>query len=566
MASAPATNPTLPGGLPLWPLLLVIGVLAALSLVRSMADPDGRWGLLLRRRLVLGVPWGTLLTITGVAAVYLFVQGGLSHPRNPLVMPFRAWSYFYPLGVLLSGFSHGGLGHVTGNLLGTLTFAPIVEYAWGHFPQERGQQSFATRRTNPLVRILAVPAVSFVVGLLSGIFSVGPVIGFSGVVFAFAGFALVRYPVLTVIALAAGRILNLLWTAFRNPVATAESSTRFVTPWWANISIQGHLLGLFIGVVLGGMLVRRRDQRQPAGRLFFATVAFTVFQSLWALYWFRGGGRFVLFRAAGVVFVLGIAILVTGAFSSSDGILFDPPERLRSLGIDRESLLLRRREAAVGLVIAVTIAVAVAAVPISLITIDDGAFDRSVTVRDYEVTYAEDVPDRYTSFINVSLFGETTQLNTSGVIVVSERRHIFRTAVQKAQLSFAGRKTVVVGGLGWRETVVANRTGWSAVGNGSVYKVFLRPRGGDRRLVFTADPVTVEPRIRGARIRLTPTADGFGITVRRNNRTVGSTPIPGPTNVTTAGIIFNRTGNRVYALANGTRVRIANRDRGRNQR
>lgn len=566
MGSAPATNPTLPGGIPLWPVLLLVGILTSLFLVRSMTDAESRWGLVLRKRFVLGVPWGTLLTVLGVASIYLFVQGGLENPRNPVVVPFRSWSYFYPLGVLLSGFSHANLGHVTGNLLGTLTFAPIVEYAWGHFPRERGQQSFASLPTNPVARILLFPLVVVGVGILSGVFSVGPVIGFSGVVFAFAGFALVRYPILTVIALAAGRILNVVWTAFRNPVVTAESSTRFVTPWWANISIQGHLFGLFVGVVLGGLLVRHRNERQPAGRLFFATVAFLVFQSLWALYWFRGGGRFVLFRAAGTVFVLALALLVTGAYSSSDGVLFDPPEFLQSLGVDRESLLLRRREAAVGLVVALTIAVAVAAVPISLITIDDGTFEESVNVRDYEVTYAEDVPDRYTSFVNLSLFGETTQLNTSGVIVVSERRQIFRTAVQKSQLAFTGRKTVVVGGIGWRQEVVVNRTGWSAVGNGSVYSVYLRPRGEDRRLVFTSDPVTVEPRISGRRIRLTPTETGFGLTVRRGNNTVGSTLIPGPVNVTTAGITFNRTGQRLYALDNGTRVRIASRDSGRNRR
>jgi len=148
----------------------------------------------LRRRFVLGVPWGTVVTVLGVLAVYLFVQGGYTHWYRPVVIPFRAWSYLAPLGMLTAGFAHAGPGHLLGNLFGTVALAPIVEYAFGHFPRERGASSFGSLQTNPYVRALLVfPATVAIVGVTLTLFTLGPVIGFSGVVFAFAGFALVRY-------------------------------------------------------------------------------------------------------------------------------------------------------------------------------------------------------------------------------------------------------------------------------------------------------------------------------------------------------------------------------------
>ena len=45
------------------------------------------------------------LTVGAVAAVYLFLQGAGSDLRRPVVIPFRAWSYFYPLGMVTGAFS-----------------------------------------------------------------------------------------------------------------------------------------------------------------------------------------------------------------------------------------------------------------------------------------------------------------------------------------------------------------------------------------------------------------------------------------------------------------------------
>ncbi|MFB6157044.1 MAG: rhomboid family intramembrane serine protease, partial [Haloferacaceae archaeon] len=179
-------------------LLVVAALVVGIAVVVALDRPRGRWGARLRRRFVLGVPWGTLVSVALVLAVYLFLQGGAADWNAPITIPFRAWSYFYPLGVAVAAFAHAGPGHLLGNLVGTLALAPLAEYAWGHFPRERGASSFASPLRNPLVRaFLVVPLAVVAAGLLTAAFSVGPIIGFSGVVFAFGGVALVHYPLRT---------------------------------------------------------------------------------------------------------------------------------------------------------------------------------------------------------------------------------------------------------------------------------------------------------------------------------------------------------------------------------
>ena len=219
----------------------------------------------LRRRFVLGVPWGTVVTVLGVLSVYLFVQGGVSHWNRPVVIPFRAWSYLAPLGMLTAGFAHAGPGHLLGNLFGTVALAPIVEYAFGHFPRERGSSSFGSFRTNPYVRALLVfPVAVAIVGVALTLFTLGPVIGFSGVVFAFAGFALVRYPLGTVLALVGSDVLGLTYRALLNPTSTASGRSVFLTPWWSDIAIQGHAIGLLAGVLLGAASLRHSEESGPS--------------------------------------------------------------------------------------------------------------------------------------------------------------------------------------------------------------------------------------------------------------------------------------------------------------
>jgi membrane associated rhomboid family serine protease len=527
--------------------VLVAGAVLSVTILLVLAKPGGRWGIRLRRRLVLGVPWGTLLTVGVVLAVYLFVQGGLDHWYRPTTIPFRAWSYFYPLGILTAGLSHVGPGHLIGNLIGTVVFGSLAEYAWSHFPTGRGDASFATWHANPFVRIAAVPVVAVAVAVASGLFGLGPVIGFSGVVFAYAGFALVRYPVAAVVLLAAGDLVGLAYRALLDPVVGASGSVGYSTPWWADIAIQGHALGLFTGFGLAVLLFRARGDLPSPGRIWLGAAAYAASQGLWAVYLFEGGDSYTLYRAAGLGLVFLLAALVTAAAAAS--------RRDLVARID-----LSRREAAVGLLFAVLFALALAAVPYNVVTVDDVApDDGSVEVRDYRVFYAEDIEDEYVAAYDFPLY-DAGSVTTSGVIVTSGERQVWYTAVSRGRLAFAGERTVRVGGIGWRDAVVANRTGWNVVGNQSVYSVRLRHDGAET-FAFASNASRAEPIVAGRNVTIRPSDDGFTVAVSRRNRTLATAPVP-PANVSVrvGGLTLRRNGTRLFAERNGTSVRVATRE------
>ncbi|QCC47890.1 rhomboid family intramembrane serine protease [Halobellus limi] len=536
-------------------LLQRVGVVAALVIslaVASALDRPSALGARLRRRFVLGVPWGTLVTVGLVLAVYLFLQGGYGNWYSPVTIPFRAWSYFYPLGIASAAFSHGGAGHLVGNLVGTLTLAPLAEYAWGHFPRERGAHSFGSPRTNPYVRAFVVfPVVVVAVGLLTSAFAIGPIIGFSGVVFAFAGVALVNYPLGTVVALAAGGALRLVYNALRAPVLTASGRPGYITPWWADIAIQGHALGLLIGVLVGLVIVRARtrDGRPSARRLWLGTLLFAVEQSLWAVYWFRGGETYVLYRAAGVILVAALALVVVFAAVARD----DPLFTWELLG---DSGVVRNWQVAAGVLLLSTAAIAGPAVPANLFTAESGDLPgEELMVRDYEVTYAEDVENGLVAVVDVEAFGETTAVNTSGVIVRSEERGIWTTTVTKGRLAFDGQAAVRLGGVGWRETVYAQRDGWNVLGNGTAYRVAL----GDKesgRVVYTSDPVTAAPTLAERNVTVVPTENRYLLRVDRGNDSL-STRMPAKNeSVTLDGLTFTRNDSRVFVSYDGTRLQL----------
>jgi hypothetical protein len=376
------------------------------------------------------------------------------------------------------------------------------------------------------------------------------VIGFSGVVFAYAGFALMRYPLGVVVALFAGRVVGLLFNAFQSPTAVAVGREQFVRPSWVGIALQGHLLGLFLGALVGALLIRSRDadERPDGVRLWAGVLLFAVAQNLWTVYVPLGGERYRLFRAVGAAFVLLLAALLSGAALSSDR---------RLIGrID-----LRYREVALGLTMSVLLALALVAVPLNLFTVDDGPdveAEGGMTAGDYTVQYAEQVPDRYVSSVALDAFGQTTRVNASGMIVVSERRNIWWNEVSAASIAASGQGSVRVGGLGWRQTVVANRTEWSPVGNRSAYVVHLE--NGDRRqLAFTSESRVAEPTVDGRNVTVVP-GEPFRLRVTRDNRTLGSTPVPAVNATAEAGgLRFERVDNRVFAVRNETRVRVATR-------
>ncbi|MFB6139910.1 MAG: rhomboid family intramembrane serine protease [Halosimplex sp.] len=540
--------------LPWQQLFLVLAVVGSVAVARRLSPRESRWGDRLRARFVLGVPWGTLLTVFGVLLVYWVIQGGWEHPNNPLVVPFRSWSYFYPLGVFVAGFAHNGVGHITGNLLGTVVFAPVVEYYVGHYPTERGSESFSSALTNPFVRILLVPAGSFVVGLFTGVFSMGPVIGFSGVVYAYVGFAMVTRPLLAVFALVGERVVDLVYKGLRNPYIVREPGPGFFSPWWANIAIQGHAIGILFGILLGVAVLARREEYPDPLYLWVVAVVFGIRQSLWAIYAPQGASEFVLFRAIGVGVVFVFAAVVATGISA--------PDRDLLPSFDWSGGTLTRGTAVRVLVVSLVLLSAVA-VPFGLTTISgdlppDAA---TVEVRDYTVTYVEGVPNQYVSLVNEYLYGESRQIRSSGVVVIDEDREIWIEAVPKSRLKFQGGATVWVGGLGWREAVFADREGWSLVGNGSAYTVSLRQRGEPAVRAFTSDPVRADPTIAGRNVSIEPVDGRFDLVVTHDRTVVGRAPIPARSNETAVGgLTIRRTGKELYAVRNRTRVHVASKE------
>ena len=527
---------------PFRPLVVVVAVLATAVAVRRLVG--GRLTATVRRRLLLGVPWGTLLTIALVLAVYLFVQGAFWHSRL-LVTPFRTWSYYYPLGMLLGAFTHGSVGHITGNLLGTLVYGTVVEYAWGHYPQKRGDSSFSSLRTNPFARIVAVPVVMLVVGVFTGVFALGPVVGFSGVVFALAGFALVTRPVLFLGAFLGSRIIDLVYTALRSPEPTVGGSVQYVTPWWANVAIQGHAIGLLAGVFLGMALLRARSERPRLGSVFFATLVFAVVQGLWAVYIPVGGGRFTLFRWLGTALVLLLALLVATATVYTDRRL------LPDFDGGWPSV------AGFALIVALA-ALCLASVPANGATLGSGDLpEDGLEVGDYVITYEEDVRNAYVDSMPLPPTARSN-ITESGVIVASADREIWTVAVSDSRLALRGEASVVVGGVGWRERVTVDRTSWSVAGNDSVYAVALARGGGQSRTVYRSDPSTVDGRIAGRNLTLRLRENDFEIAVHRNGTTLDRGPVPA--NMSSreiGGLTFERNRSRLYAAGNGTRVVVA---------
>ncbi len=535
---------------------VVVALLGSLGAVVALDARRSALAAHLRRRLILGLPWGTLLTAAGVLAVYLFVQGGATHWAQPATIPFRAWSFLYPLGVVTAPFAHSGPNHLLGNLVGTLALAPLVEYAVGHYPRERGAHSFGSLRENPYARILAVPATAVGVGLLTGAFSVGPVIGFSGVVFAFAGAALAVYPVRAVVALAATRVGTLAVSALRSPVTVATSEPTFSSPWWADVAIQGHALGLLVGVLVGVWLGHRGVVERPTPlRTYAGVVLFGVSQSLWAVYWFRGEGEFVLYRAVGLALVALLALIVAGSVGAS-------ARPLVGSGPAGESLRSIPRWQAASVVLLVAFAaLAGPGATVNLATTSDEPLPgEPLQVRDYQVTYAEDVENGMVSVIDIEAFGETTEVETSGVIVRSRARHAWLTAASKPRLAFAGHVVVRVGGVGWQERVHVHRRGWKAVGGNRTYQITFA-HDDTTRVVYRAPPANASPTVDGRNVTIRTAPPGFRVAVTHDNRT-RSAPIPTENATTTVwGLTFTRDERALVATRNDTRVVVARAER-----
>lgn len=592
-------------------------------------------------RFLYGVPWGSLVVIVGVFAFYLFAQGGLRHWNEPVVVAFRNWAYPYATGMITSAFAHASPSHLLGNMLTTIVLAPLAEFIWGHYPHERSAirspvgsgdgrvpespapAEFDTSpdagipsadpdtpdseetvedgprlRDRPVVRALVIfPGVVLAVSLLTSLYALGWSLGFSGTVFAFLGFVLLRYPVLTAVALLGTSLVNTLLNTFLTPVlrATAESGPPR-PPSWAGVNVQAHLLGFLIGVALALCLLWHRDSLPDPTRLFGATVLVGTVQGLWQLST-ASEGTFIRYQGIGIIFVLVLSILITYIATSEN----NPATDRVSLAVRGFGLLWLVGSLAVAggafalfgtetmTVLSVLAVVPALAVPGALLVVPDGVAgwpmtsrrllfaalllvtvvialpsvagnslgmdgdavpEGAVTVEDYHVSYAENAASART---------ETTD---SGLVVVSEQRYVWSVTVSDEVLAHDGSATIPVGGVGWRETVRAERTGWNVVGNDSVYVVDLETDT-ERVRSFTSSPSRASVTLAGNRVVLVPTESGFGLTVTRNGTVVGSTQVPPPGEaVTVDSLTFTTTASRdgtatLFALNGDSRVVIA---------
>lgn len=577
--------------------LVVIAMLAVYAVDRS----SGAWTRslrALRARFLYGVPWGTLVSLAVVVAVYLFVQDGSENLYRPVVIPFRSWSYFYAEGLLWAGLAHSGLGHLTGNLLSTLVAGSIAEYAYGHTPGGRDRHPIASIDdnlldesvddralvSNPYVRaFVVVPGAILGFAVLSSLFALGPVIGFSMAVFALWGFALVHYPVRSLAALTGPTLATVIYWTLRSPVTLSEASGSYGPPGWANVAVQGHALGLIAGTLVAVWLIRRRREsgssfgsasssRSRSDGDRSSTAALTAFggillfgasRRIWAIYWYLGNEQFELYRALGLGLLAMLAAIVAVAVAGRDEPLW--PDRTVARPETVRDAIRSATPAAVGLLCLFVAFAAVAGpgIPPNLMTVDDGGGDLPgdpIEIEGYQITYAENVENQLVSAVDIEAFGRSTSVNTSGVIVANPDREIWTTAVSQGNLAFWGYRAIDVGGTGWRETLWIQRTGWVATGGGPAYRVDAI-RNETRSTLFVSDPARADGQIDGRRVLVASTDGGFELRVEHEG-TTRTAPLPAANeSVIAQGISFVREGSRVYAERGETRVQIARRER-----
>lgn len=603
---------------------IVTALLVAVGYVWLLAG-RGQWYDRLSDRFVYGVPWGTLVSIVGVSSFYLFAQSGFAYWNAPVTLPFRSWSYFSPIGLLVSGFAHAGPGHLTGNMIGTLVLAPLVEYAWGHYPpgedtseyeypppgdHDERPQSAPTPdswQARPWVRALVLfPLGVVLVSVLTSVFAFGWSLGFSGTVYAFGGFAVVYFPVAAVIAMVGFTGTAVVVNSLLTPVLRATAEAGSGPPGWWGINVQAHLLGFLIGVVLALLLLYRRNETRQPGAVFFATLLFGLSRGLYIFTYSPENDVFLQLRGVGLIFVVGLAILVTAAVAADSPLpdrvpdvarpptnrLFavvwlsgaavlvwsvwtgtvgrgtipifgigavpvllllalypffpaDSPSRIGTQ-LSRRDLFLFALAFTIGIVLLPSIFTNY--VRMSEDPVPDS---ETITIEGYEITYAEDTRHGRLG------------TNESGLIVVNQKRDIWISAVDKSDLADSGEATVPVGGTGWRETVTATRHGWDVVGNDSAYAVDISHDETIR--VFRSPAAAARATIANKTIAVEPVADQFRLNVTRGEDVLGNVEIPETGETARVGALEFETETvdgtlSVFAAQNGTRVLIAEQE------
>ena len=542
---------------------VVVALLGLIAVVWYIAD-RGRFRRSIADRLLYGLPLGTGLTALLLIGIYLGVQGGFHHWEEPLVLPFVSWSYFYPLGILTAGITHSSPGHLISNLTGTIAFGAIAEYAWGHYPRRDGQEQQGVR---PWIRAVVIfPAALLVAALLTSAVALGPGLGFSGAVYAIVGMALVWYPRTTVLGVVAASGLGTIVQALREPIVRAGiSSGAPAPPSWAGVGFHAHAMGFLLGVLVGGGLLWYRDRRPSARAVAFGTLAIGLVQGLWLIVWSDGPDTYVLYRGVGVVALVVLTLLVTAAVTASDRPIprvlpshtWIPSRRQFAIGwlmligaftiTGITSTLLSdsapvavvgltlgvavvlgmpavpsalpnrlvtgpmsRRAAAMGVLMVVTVVLALPGIlsgltvvgetPGNATTTDDRG---AITVNDYTIDYAANASSQQR--LAVDLGPESTpEVNYTGVVVESSTREFWTVGIREQQLEYSGNETVLVGGIGWREAVTVDRSGWNVLGGETAYVVDLMHDGSTTRS-FVSDPVQVPARIDDHRLAVVPT-------------------------------------------------------------
>jgi membrane associated rhomboid family serine protease len=534
---------------------LALGVVISVAIVASLGRPTD-WYDTLTDRLIAGVPWGTLVVALGLVGVYAGLQDGFGG-SSPIVLPFRSWSYLDPLGMAVASFAHASTSHLVGNLIGTLVFGSIAEFIWGHKPWRNTTTRLHSLWTHPVARaVIIFPGAAVVVGVLGAIIALGQIIGFSTVVFAFAGFVIVRYPLGAVIASVGQGVVSRLFTAFRMPQSVSGGGGGGL-PWFASVAVQAHAVGFLTGVLLG-LAYRQRTTGSPsATRLWAGALLFGMARSLWAVYWYRGPQEFVLYRAVGVALVFLLAAVVAYAVAAREKPLFPRYAVSNPQSILTDMTTITHRQVALLLLITVSSFLVSPAIAANTTTVADADLPgEPIEVRDYELTYGENVTNGRIAVFDISGFGETTRVNTSGVIVRNSDRAIWSTAVSTDELADSGASTVRLGGLDWRESVTATRTGWAAVGGETTYRVSLTHDTTTRSL-YHSSAVEAEPIVAGQRVTINATETGF--TVSSNASTA---PLPARNESVTLGrlTVYNQGGRLVAANDHQqTAVRVATR-------
>jgi hypothetical protein len=341
-----------------------------------------------------------------------------------------------------------------------------------------------------------------------------------------------------------------------------------------------------------------RDEWPDVERVFFATLLVVLARQLWSLV-LTNDDVYTQYRGLGIVFVLGLTFVLTTlvavekkplssrvsgvlrflsygwlalvAIGANATVAFNGLTLGVLLPVFALSPLLAlpalvlvapphfdfevtRRHAMLAVFVLLTVVIALPGVAGNTVGMDDDPIpgDGAVVVGDYHVTYAENVSH-----------GRVDD-EESGLIVVSERRLVWQVAVTDRRLAHDGNGTVVVGGIGWHDTVDANRTGWEVTGNDTVYAVDLETDGQEVRS-FTSAPARADVRIDNRTFRLVPTDEQFLVNVTRNGTHVGSVAVPtGNETVAVGGLTITVEQHddtvALFVTHAGTRVLLAERE------